>query len=465
MAFMMHAYKSYKDTGFTLTGPVIVYIGDLYAGPMLINNYPFRFKYTGHIVIGTAAANPDDLRQQTAHELFHAIQAESYGYLASLYSLTWRLWWVESTADYAAQEVAWKGAFKKMGNRITKKYLEASITDTSAAHDKGYDTAHFIKSLVQGGADFKKMWDYVANPSWWDIGTLISPLDEYLHTVHGIDHGLPYAYQHFASDFIFNPSSAMPAIQSSLSTEVASVRRTLNTTEDEVTFRNLQVEVDGKLPSKVRVDVYALPDDRRDQARALGRLSQGMTSVPVTGLENEKLYFLTVNVGSGQAGVTIKVRDTDPIIKSITPRAGRPGSEITLVGVRFGESPGYVVFWREGCAGYPVQVTAWSAQEIRVIVPKNYEGDPGNCKVRMTTDQSKDSNTVEFTVYLMEMLQAWSSNAGAITISTRRSTVVILMVKVRVSISAGSILLIQSCRLERLPGRGTIFRSNTQVRT
>lgn len=424
MAFMMHAYKSYKDAGFTLTGPVIVYIGDLYAGPMLINNYPFRFKYTGHIFIGTAAANPDDLRQQTAHELFHAIQAESYGYLDSLYSLTWRLWWVESTADYAAQEVAWKGAFKKMGNRITKKYLEASITDTSTAHDKGYDTAHFIKSLVQGGADFKKMWDYVANPSWWDIGTVISPLDEYLRTVHGIDHGLPYAYQHFANDFIFNPSSAMPAIQSSLSTEVASVRKTLNTTEDEVTLtlnmaatytaklgavqvwvpegktsRNLQVEVDGKLPSKVQVDVYALPDDRRDQARALGRLSQGMTSVAVTGLENEKLYFLAVNVGSGQAGVTIKVRDTDPIIKSITPRAGRPGSEITLVGSRFGESPGYVVFWREGCAGYSGQVTAWSAQEIRVIVPKNYEGDPGNCKVRMTTDQSKDSNTVEFAVY------------------------------------------------------------------
>ncbi len=80
--------------------------------------------------------------------------------------------------------------------------------------------------------------------------------------------------------------------------------------------------------------------------------SSGYVGVVVGGTSSNGIYFVPFD---------------KPVLDSITPREGEPGTIVTLHGANFGAEPegGWVSF-----AGVTAEVVEWSDTEIRVVVPR-----------------------------------------------------------------------------------------------
>jgi len=117
----------------------------------------------------------DNARTTTAHELFHAIQAEYYGILGMFNPKN--LWWLESTADYAAFSIAWPEHLNDMDDGLGSNYLSFPVYETGVKENNGwsdrdyeYLTSIWIKYLVDNkNFDFKEMIeddasDYIPYP-------------------------------------------------------------------------------------------------------------------------------------------------------------------------------------------------------------------------------------------------------------------------------------------------------------
>ena len=149
-------------------------------------------------------AYPDLLRQDCAHELFHIWQ---YKHLNSS-SYLGNQWWMDATADYAADKVAYAslgaGRTNAMGKDIRVNYLEGGLTSTADFH--AYSTAHFVDYLIaQSGAfpSLRDLWDATTKTSS-AITDLKASLNEKL--------GSKFAdvYKDFANYMLFDKASPLP---------------------------------------------------------------------------------------------------------------------------------------------------------------------------------------------------------------------------------------------------------------
>ncbi len=325
MAFLIGAYSKYVDeTKFTApSSPIDVYVGtDLSS---------FSDKFTGIILISLLPQTPEQLKFVTAHELFHRVQN---AYYYDLGGMLWLKWWLEATADYAGDQVAW-GGLGLMGSKISHSYLEAPLTDSGAAHDEGYSTSHFVKYLVDQGANYKAMWDATANPDWFDSFSFLDGISTYLQRTFGLNNGLNRQYQKFARYFIFDANSPMPAITDSMHSEVAAYRSTITGTGDTAAF-NLKggytaklwgvrfddalfgvaapklkytVATVGALPTRVEADVYVLKGDTRVAGGGVpaGTLAQGTGSTQVEVEKGDAVYVLAVNADGSDRQVSVSI--------------------------------------------------------------------------------------------------------------------------------------------------------------
>ncbi len=340
VAYLEFAFHRYKAAGFKVPPtPINVYIGG--------SDSSQRGKFFGHgLTINLNALNQPTLKLETAHEVFHSFEG-SYltavgmgtGEIAGVWAppiLSWSVWYIESAAEYAAEWVAWDGTLHLMGNRIRRDYLTYPISDVSENHEYGYSTAHFIRYLVQSGADFKALSEYLFTYDWLNLNDYYFPLHEYLEAVRGPGNGLPRTYQSFARSFTFDTNGAMPAITDSLHSEVASYRTTMTGDPlENVTFSlaagytsklwgiwfsdslftpanpkiKYTVSVVDTLPVKVEIDVFVLKGDRRvaGGVTPAGTLSQTTKSMQVEVEKGDAVYLLAVNSGSTaqQAKVSI----------------------------------------------------------------------------------------------------------------------------------------------------------------
>jgi PKD repeat protein len=325
MAFFIDAYGKYvDDTKFNAPStPIDVYVGTDMSS--------FTDKFTGIILISLVPQNPAQLKLFTAHELFHRVQ-NTYYY--DLGGMLWLKWWLEATADYAGDHVAW-GGINQMGSKISYSYLEAPLTDSGDAHDEGYSTSYFVKYLVDQGANFKAMWDATANPDWFDSFSFVDGLSTYLQKTFGLDNGLNRQYRKFARYFIFDANSPMPAITDSMYSQVAAYRSTITGTGDSAAFNltggytaklwgirfsdglfsagtprlKYTVATVGALPSRVEVDVYVLKGDTRVAGGGVpaGTLAQGTNSVQVEVEKGDVVYVLAVNADGSDRQVSVSI--------------------------------------------------------------------------------------------------------------------------------------------------------------
>jgi hypothetical protein len=131
-------YAVYSQAGYTFPeSPIPVHVA-AYTTPDMQT-------ITGRIRLPYDLANINDMRHTTAHELFHIIQLQT---LSTVVYSTLQ-WWLDATADYAADAIAWE--FIKgtglMGQDIKADWLEHDIYTTADAH--AYALSLFIKYLVR----------------------------------------------------------------------------------------------------------------------------------------------------------------------------------------------------------------------------------------------------------------------------------------------------------------------------
>ncbi|MFA6771360.1 MAG: hypothetical protein WCS74_01780, partial [Dehalococcoidales bacterium] len=112
--------------------------------------------FSKNIEIPVTYIDEQELHMVSAHELFHAVQNQ----YVTFATMAANRWFMEATADYAAAHVATSYGLKES---LPYSYLRTGISSSSTFHM--YQTAHFIKFLVDNGYSFKGLFEGVMNGS------------------------------------------------------------------------------------------------------------------------------------------------------------------------------------------------------------------------------------------------------------------------------------------------------------
>jgi hypothetical protein len=100
----------------------------------------------------------EDVRNEAAHELFHAVQNQYY-YTAGMGA---RFWLIEGTPDFMAWRYAWdRPASDKGIEKATHAWFARSMFE-NAEGDDHYPTGDFLRYLDGKSVDLKQVWDQVA---------------------------------------------------------------------------------------------------------------------------------------------------------------------------------------------------------------------------------------------------------------------------------------------------------------
>ena len=179
------AYQACQDLGLKMPEHTRVYIDDWGADKEAEWGW-----FSKNIEIPVTYIYEKELRLVVAHELFHAVQNQYVDFVA----MDRDRWWIEATADYAAAHIATSYGLKE---KLGSTYLARGVTDKETFHT--YQTAHFIKYLVDSGLDFKPMFDYVMTQP----GSVLANLTNYC-----LSQGkpLPALYDSFAYSVLFENS-------------------------------------------------------------------------------------------------------------------------------------------------------------------------------------------------------------------------------------------------------------------
>jgi hypothetical protein len=364
-----------------------------------------RGKLSGDITL-RYVREPNELKLEAAHEYFHSVQNQYFTFPG----MSRRKWWIEATADYAGDVVAWGGlGFMGGANYRNPRYLERpltwaspdisvrllmqALTDTfirdgllkNDPHlDHQYTTAFFIDYLVRNrGVSFGALWAHVATQG----ADVRAALDGYLNTTLRVS--LAAVHRDFARHWAFSPQSPVRAV---LKKDVhavleSSLSRRLEPTDGPVTItvplegehtakvveltgsvgspaRALQVAA-AALPADVTVDVYL--STQAEQFTLVGSLETGRLSQVAPFDSANTLYLLVVNGSTSAQTVGLTVSPAPLVLGSLSPTAGPVGTVVTLRGSGFGaqQDPRTVTFNRT-----PATAVTWrSATELVATVP------------------------------------------------------------------------------------------------
>ncbi|MGD1120279.1 MAG: hypothetical protein ABR886_12495, partial [Dehalococcoidales bacterium] len=106
---------------------------------------------SGDITLKAKFDDDDQVKQDTAHELFHTTHLRKVGEYVYVQSH----WWADAAADYAATRVAWPN-LKGMSN-VSGDYFQSGLTTCDSVHE--YETARFIEYLVRHGTTFTQLFN------------------------------------------------------------------------------------------------------------------------------------------------------------------------------------------------------------------------------------------------------------------------------------------------------------------
>lgn len=182
------AYAAYDLEGYPLPAtPIPVHVGPY-------DQAEYR-TIVGRIRLPYDLTSLADMRQTTAHELFHTVQLKTL--TTAVYSSMG--WWLDATADYAADALAWKSikGTGLMGQDIKKDWLSHDIYSTADSH--AYGLSHFIDYLVRSvGINFKNLW-YASVDSYPRI---LASVEAFVQSQSG--YSLGYHFSNYLQDFIFS---------------------------------------------------------------------------------------------------------------------------------------------------------------------------------------------------------------------------------------------------------------------
>lgn len=424
------AWDAYAAAGFRMPGSRL----DVYVDKWGADKTAEWGAFLGDIDIPVTYDDLRDLRHDSAHELFHAVQNEYF----SVPSMATRMWWVESTADFAADRIAWgsAGGTGKMGENIKPAYCSRSFSFSGAAagdphYRHEYHTAHWLGFLAgRDAAGFKAMWDAVCSEKL-PLAT-VKPLEDYaLRSSRSL---MSARYREFAAWLLLDAASplprdarpfsgstlgpgALPAGKASVDNEIAlepdytAVLWGVRVGEPPagIKARRLLVRAEGKWPAPARTEcaVYLLPADARQTggARPLGIVDRDKPELALEAGKDQWVGLLAVNCSPEARALGVKV-EAQPQLE-----VGRPLMEVEhgVIGceytfrARHCDLPAEASFnWSFGdgnsgtgesvthkytSAGkYQVKVTAGSAAGRKVEAGTVFVVDPDKKAVRCEVD-------------------------------------------------------------------------------
>lgn len=273
--------------------------------------------FSKNIEIPTSYYQEEELKMAVAHEMFHAVQNEYVTFI----TMDHDRWFMEATADYAAAYVA---TAYGLSDKLPYSYLNTGISSRNTQHM--YQTAHFIKYLVDCGYDFKGMFGYVISGG----GSAERNLAAYLNTKGT---SLNQVYKDFVWTVIFDNNSWVEPLKTNITGDIAKYKLELDLDKKPGLVQTVEVgsyyaaalmavkitsSEDLIIPITVKATdatVYSLDvqyalfdDDSRSGYIKKANIDSEPTSVSV--FDGQYLYFLVIN-DAQNASVIIEIGEAE----------------------------------------------------------------------------------------------------------------------------------------------------------
>ena len=306
------AYKAYGDAPFKLPNHTKVYIDNWGADKEAEWGW-----FSKKIEIPLTYINETELQLVSAHELFHAVQNQ---YL-NFYSMASNRWWMEATADYAAAHIATQLGLTE---KLKLNYLTNGINHDETFHT--YQTAHFVKYLVDAGLNFPEMFTAVMTGE----GGALENLAQYSASKST---PLPVLYDDFAYQVIFKDQVQTEGLKTDVYTDLVNnkLEMNLDTTMEMTELVNVNSNYASTLAgikltsdqdigfdisltaieptSGVKVQ-YVLADGP-DKNNVVDSGDLGQDPLEMTVQDGNYLYFLVTNFAPQNGSVTIVVNQQE----------------------------------------------------------------------------------------------------------------------------------------------------------
>ncbi len=332
------AYAIYVKAGFTPPKDKIsVYVIDAEES----HYTPF----TGNIIISTKSYSDNATKHEIAHELFHLFQNQEM----NIFRMSMQRWWIEATADYAADKIAFKTG--EMGSGIKKNYYELPLSTVDGNHE--YATAFFVDWLVRGGIPFNSLWKAVKER--YAIVGVEKALDEYLAKSQRTS--LLTEYSRFIDFILFNNNSPIKGAASEMvSTPVhfsaEGGSKNINVKIDkpysskvvgitcevpkELKTRDLVIIATSGIDSQVSVRVYLLEGNERGKEKLIGTINAVNRPAMVKVSEKDAVYIVASSEKAGEIAFNITAKavksQSVPISFSETYSVGKNSLRVNIEG-------------------------------------------------------------------------------------------------------------------------------------
>ncbi|MFA5629059.1 MAG: hypothetical protein WC958_02195 [Dehalococcoidales bacterium] len=304
---LFDASKAYRELGFKMPEHTKVYIDKWGSDKEAEWGW-----FSKNIEIPITYIDEQELLKTAAHELFHAVQNQ----YVTFATMAANRWFMEATADYAAAHIATSYG---LSDKLPYNYLRTGLASSSTFHM--YQSAHFIKFLVDKGFSFKELFVSVMEGS----GNALENLNKYL-----ISNGssLPEMYENFAYDVIFTNRINTPAPDPDVYNGIASPRSEFNLIES---GKNELIKVSGgyttalygvflKGNPNLTYDISVSAIEPTSGVKVLYVLAEGpgkldvtqggvLSHIPeeITVSGDSYIYFLVTNIAPSDGYVTVVI--------------------------------------------------------------------------------------------------------------------------------------------------------------
>ncbi|MBN1369549.1 MAG: hypothetical protein JW954_04865 [Dehalococcoidaceae bacterium] len=302
------AAKAYSELGLKLPEHTRVYIDDWGAEKEAEWGW-----FSKNIEIPVTYIDEQELHMVAAHELFHAVQNQYINFA----SMSSNRWFMEATADYAAAHIATSYGFKEP---LPYAYLKTSVGSSETFHM--YQSAHFIKFLVDNGYNFKELFEGVINGS----GGALASLNTYIATQGG---SLSDIYKNFVYSVLFSNTVKTAPLEGNIYNSVADITLEfdLDTSKQASQMINVGSGYASKLmgvsiisgkdspaaitiqaiepTSGVQVEYILIDGQEKGPVSESGPLTHEPVEISVK--QGQYLYFVVTNNASANGYVTIVI--------------------------------------------------------------------------------------------------------------------------------------------------------------
>jgi hypothetical protein len=318
---------------------------------------------SGDITLKSQFRDENEVKQDTAHELFHTTHLRKAGLTTYLQSH----WWADACADYAATRIAWPN-LPGMA-MLSGDYMRSPLVAIDSIHE--YETAEFVDYLVSHGINFSQVFNEMCK----GVPTPEN-LDAYVQEITG--QNLLTQYRSFLEYAFFDSHGPVqdvylrPTLLRGSGSSAGSPNSMSATTKDisyqmlmnggyggwlwgfsvdiasPATSRTLTISLSpltsDSLPAgEESFSIYLLHNDQRvtGGTKAVTILSSAKRSANITVSQGDVVYILGIDAATPGIANEVDIKDADAsgqkwvqtgVTQTLDPATATPGKSVTVSG-------------------------------------------------------------------------------------------------------------------------------------